>query len=278
MSISFEENALSGWRFVKLGGSLITDKATPETVREDVLERLASELAMAVSGGHRRLLVGHGSGSFGHMAAARHGLTGGRGGATATAIAAVQDAAARLHRRVVASLQRAGAPSFSLAPGSFIVAGSGRVRHVECEALLLVEKLGLLPVVYGDVVSDRDLGATILSTEAVFLAIADWLAARGEPVREVLWLGATEGVHDPEGRLVDRLAAREAEELAPRVGGAAGIDVTGGISLRLQAAAWLGRRGVASRIIDGRIPGRLGAALAGETVPGTIIEPPPRGS
>jgi isopentenyl phosphate kinase len=53
--------------FLKLGGSLITDKDTPRSPRRDVLARLAAEILYA----HRQrpqmqLVIGHGSGSFGH--------------------------------------------------------------------------------------------------------------------------------------------------------------------------------------------------------------------
>lgn len=65
---------------VKLGGSLITRKDTPDTARLDVIHRLARELARAQSAGHR-LVLGHGSGSFGHPAARRAGLTGMQSGA-----------------------------------------------------------------------------------------------------------------------------------------------------------------------------------------------------
>ena len=59
--------------FLKLGGSLITDKARPETPRLDVLRRLVNEIAEARQAAPTlRLLIGHGSGSFGHAAAARH--------------------------------------------------------------------------------------------------------------------------------------------------------------------------------------------------------------
>ena len=60
------------------------------------------------------------------------------------------------------------------------------------------------------------------------------------------------------------------------VGGAAGIDVTGGMRHRLEAAVSLARLGVASRIADGRVPGLLKAALAGDEIHGTVIVPAAR--
>jgi hypothetical protein len=59
--------------FLKLGGSLITEKANRYTARLDKLRSLAAEIRDAldeVKG--LRLVVGHGSGSFGHYAVQDH--------------------------------------------------------------------------------------------------------------------------------------------------------------------------------------------------------------
>ena len=56
--------------FLKLGGSLLTDKTRPQALRPDVLGRLAGEIAAALAARPALwLLIGHGSGSFGHVAA-----------------------------------------------------------------------------------------------------------------------------------------------------------------------------------------------------------------
>ena len=61
-------------RFLKLGGSLITDKRQPETPRMDVIERLAQEIAAArAANPSLQLVLGHGSGSFGHIYARQYG-------------------------------------------------------------------------------------------------------------------------------------------------------------------------------------------------------------
>ena len=59
--------------------SLITDKTGREVVREEILERLAGELSAALKRRGGGLVLGHGSGSFGHLAAVEHGFAGRRG-------------------------------------------------------------------------------------------------------------------------------------------------------------------------------------------------------
>ena len=55
---------------VKLGGSIITDKAEYRKFRADTVDRLAGEI---VSSGKQVIIV-HGAGSFGHILAKEHSL------------------------------------------------------------------------------------------------------------------------------------------------------------------------------------------------------------
>ena len=56
--------------FLKLGGSLITDKTQKRTPRREVIRRLADEIATERSeNSELHLVIGHGSGSFGLIAA-----------------------------------------------------------------------------------------------------------------------------------------------------------------------------------------------------------------
>jgi isopentenyl phosphate kinase len=265
---------------LKLGGSLITDKARPESARVEVIRRLAGEVARALAGPDaplgRRLVLGHGSGSFGHQAATRHRLPEGLPPALPAGVSRVQERAAALHRQVLEALLAAGASPFSIAPSSALVTAGGRPVRMEVEPLLLALDAGLLPVVYGDVVMDRNRGCAIASTEAVFLALAGELGRRGVPVERALWAGVTDGVLGAGGERLDEVRAGRpgaAGEALAAAGGAAGTDVTGGMRHRLETALELTRRGIPSLVFDGTVPDRLAAALRGEAVPGTRILP-----
>ena len=59
--------------FLKLGGSLITDKRTAQAFRADIASRVAFEIAQALEIAPQPLIIGHGSGSFGHFPAHAHG-------------------------------------------------------------------------------------------------------------------------------------------------------------------------------------------------------------
>ena len=256
---------------VKLGGSLITDKRRPETARTGVIERLAQEIAILGANG-TRLVLGHGSGSFGHVAAARHGIH--EGVETPEQLLGVtetQDRAATLHRLVIGTLRRRGVPAFSLAPSSCLVSAGGAPTELWAEPLLAALRLGMLPVVYGDVVMDRELGASIASTEAVFLAFAERLLASGVIVRRSIWLGETDGIYDTRGVTIAELRRDTLEEVLDGLEGASGTDVTGGMRHRLETAARLAELGVESWIVNGLEPGQLARIFEGHCDHGTRV-------
>jgi isopentenyl phosphate kinase len=259
---------------VKLGGSLITDKKRAGVARHAAIRRLAGEIAaLAKSSKAPRLLIGHGSGSFGHAAAARGGLFPGTDATKKLdAIAETRRRASDLNRVMVAALIASGARPFAFAPSSFLHAEDGHVSGRFLEPVFTALERGLLPVIYGDVVLDASRGATVISTEALFLIVAKEAARRKRAIARVVWLGETDGVRDGDGSTIVRMTARKADKAARHVIGASGTDVTGGMALRLQAASALAKAGIASAIVDGRRPGALTKAVAGREAGGTRVD------
>lgn len=254
---------------VKLGGSLITDKARPETPRLEVIRRLAEEIT---DQGPFRMILGHGSGSFGHVAASQYGIANGiRSADQLPGVPLTQQRAAALNRLIVEALSDAGALPFSIAPSSCLVSAGRRPASFEAEPLVLAFQRGLLPVLYGDVVMDREGGISIASTEQVFEIVARCLLDRGWTIRRALWLGETDGLYDGAGQTIPHLSAARLKEASRFIGDPKGTDVTGGMRLRLDTALTLAKMGIPSLLLNGLTPGLLGKALRGEAVPGTEI-------
>lgn len=65
--------------FLKMGGSLITEKSAPTRLaRRDLIDRLMQAVAEArAQRPQMRLVLAHGAGSFGHVEAKRHGTRAG---------------------------------------------------------------------------------------------------------------------------------------------------------------------------------------------------------
>ncbi len=259
---------------VKLGGSLITHKRRPRTVRRADLSRLADEIAALTRRSRRPLLLGHGSGSFGHVAAAVSGVHAGMVGTGARlGVSRTQAAASELHAIVMNALRAAGVAAYSVAPSSAIIGrGVGQRPRVHIEPIMRALDNGLLPVTYGDIVMDRTCGCSICSTETALLEFVRALRSAGRSCSTAMWLGDTDGILDSAGASLALVRSGDAAAARRLVGGAAATDVTGGMRHRLETALTLARIGVRSHLLDGRRPGILRRALRGASVPGTIVE------
>jgi isopentenyl phosphate kinase len=255
--------------FIKLGGSLLTDKTHEATPRPEVIARLAQEVAAARrQSPHLRLLVGHGSGSFGHAAGqhyrTRDGVWNEAGWRGFVETAA---AAARLNRLVVDALLAAGLPAWSLQPSASARCHDGQLINLDMQPIVDALAHGLVPVVYGDVALDEVRGGTIVSTEELFV----WLAPRLHPARIVL-AGAVDGVYsaDPlrsgEAVRFSHLTPQDVARLGSSLGGSHGIDVTGGMLAKVQLMASMVTQmpDLEVRLLSGEIPGRLIHAIIAE--------------
>jgi isopentenyl phosphate kinase len=257
--------------FLKLGGSLLTDKTGVEAVREEVLARLAGEIAAArAAKPDLKLLLGHGSGSFGHVAANKHGTRHGvRNNAGWHGFAEVSDAAARLNEMVRGSLMAAGVSAVTLQPSASAVCEKGRIVSMAVEPVQAALEAGLLPVVYGDVAFDRQLGGTIISTEEVLGYLAEtfrpsWLLLAGE----------TAGVLDTYGQVIPHINRQNLAEIQGALGASRGTDVTGGMAGKVIAMIVLAEKypGLSIRIFSGLEPGSLQSILLNpDQAPGTEI-------
>ena len=216
--------------FLKLGGSLITDKTGVEVVREDVLSRLAREIAEARA--HNpglKLVLGHGSGSFGHVAGAKFGTRQGvNKPAEWVGFAGVSDAAARLNRLVVGELLAAGVPAISLPPSASAICEDGQIVSLADEPVRRSLEAGLVPVVFGDVAFDHVRGGTIISTEEVLIFLARALRPSW-----FLLAGETPGVLDEAGFVIPLVTTEIFDQIAPALGGSRGTDVTGGMASKV---------------------------------------------
>ncbi len=268
--------------FLKLGGSLITDKIKAYTPKFDSLRRLASEIHHVLAGQPKlRLVVGHGSGSFGHQAAkedwAPHPYPP-PAEADATGVppfwrgfAEVWYRASQLNRYVVEALHEVGVPVVAFGASASACAEGGKIKAWETAPIETALDHGLVPLIYGDIVFDSVKGGTILSTEMLMF----WLAQRLHP-RTILLAGLEAAVwadFPARQKKVDRITPGTFDSVSGRIGGSHGTDVTGGMRSKVEEMLELVRQlpDVSVHIFSGEESGNVERALEGEKL-GTLIE------
>lgn len=258
--------------FLKLGGSLITDKDQPRTPRADVLARLAEEIT-----GVRRerpemaLVLGHGSGSFGHIPARKHGTRQGvQTPGEWLGFAEVWKEARALNQLVVEALAAAGLPVIAFPPSAAVTARGGQPLHWDLAPLRAALAAGLVPLIHGDTIFDQQRGGTILSTEDLFI----YLAYQLHPAR-ILLAGREAGVwadFPACTRLIAEITPANFAAVAAQIRGSASVDVTGGMLAKVRSMLTLAQDlpGFEASIFSGFEAGLVRQALLGAT-PGTAI-------
>ena len=258
--------------FVKLGGSLITDKDQIRFARLEVLHRLADEIKQAVD--HcpdLRLVIGHGSGSYGHQSANRHKtIHGVYSQAQWLGFAEVWKDARDLNQIVIDALVEAGLPIVSFPPSAWVITQNRKIVQSFEPPIHLALHSGLFPVIQGDVIFDQQTGGTILSTEDLFFHLSQSM----KPKR-ILLAGVEAGIWDafPErNRLIPKITPDNFSQMGPAISGSASVDVTGGMVEKVSTMLQLLDQNPSIEILifSGLQPGELFSALVGG-YPGTTL-------
>jgi isopentenyl phosphate kinase len=250
---------------LKLGGSLITDKEKPYTARIEVIRRAAIEITEAFKANpNLQIILGHGSGSFGHYAAAESGFKEGYFSAVQwEAFQKVWFAAQELDHILTEELNKSGLSVISIPPSATVIAENKHVASWDLAPIKRSLEAGFIPVVFGDTVFDKNIGGVILSTEELFLHLVKELKPDG-----ILLAGKEKGVwrdFPKNTQLLDEISPENFEKFNSNIIGSGSIDVTGG--MRKKVALMLEALKIESslriEIFSGEVSGNIYKALLG---------------
>jgi isopentenyl phosphate kinase len=259
--------------FLKLGGSLITDKNKALTPRLWVMTRIAAEIAETLQvQPDIQLLIGHGSGSFGHAVASQYNTQ--KGGDTHSywqGFAKVWKAARDLNQILIRCLSEAGLPVLAFPPSAGVTASNARFLHWNVEPIRQALSHNLIPVVQGDVVLDQALGGTIFSTEQVFSYLSEALRPK-----KIFLAGQDPGVYrDPAQKqdVIPEITLANIKTILPSLAGSEAVDVTGGMAGKI---CWMlslveSQPELHVQVFSGAETGQIKKALMGEVLGTTII-------
>ena len=273
--------------FLKLGGSLITDKTQAYTPLLDVMDDLALQIRTALqTQPNLHLVIGHGAGSFGHVPASEYKTRDGLPPrATPLAhrdrdendasywkgFAEVWYQASSLNRFVMKALHNSALRVISLPPSASVIASNGQVSYWDMTPIRMALAAGIVPVIFGDTVFDEVRGGTILSTEDLFMHLTRAL----HPER-ILLAGLEAAVWEDfpaRTKKIETIRPQSFHEIKEGVGKSAAADVTGGMESKVKQMLDLveGNPDLKIQIFSGVEPGNIVRALTGETL-GTMIQ------
>ncbi len=252
--------------FIKIGGSAITYKGIPYKVKEPSLEKISKQISKAKN---YSMIIAHGSGSFGHTSASVYG--GKKGYKNKLGIAKVAKDAYDINKIVIDSLLSHGVPAIGIRPMGLMTSSGGKLNKGFFEAIELMIKQNLVPVVFGDVIWDDKWNSTIFSGETIMNHIADYLLKKKYKIDKVIQIGETEGVYDNNKRTIKVINKKTWPKIKKFIKETRRPDVTGGMIHKVEEALLMTKRGVKTLLISER-KSSIQLTLEGKIIKGTIVE------
>jgi len=257
--------------FIKLGGSVITDKSGEYVARKGNIARLAGEIKSALEKTNTKIVIGHGAGSFAHIPASiyktKEGLINDK---SLFGMSVTEEAARWLNGIVIKEFISQKLPVFPFSPASFLISDAKVYSKSYLDPIKKALQIGVIPVVYGDVILDRQIGCTIFSTEKIFSILSKDL--RKDYKIRIIYVTDVDGVYDKNGRTISVISDKNINRLKSGIAGARGVDVTGGMLHKVEESlALAGETGIKTLIVNGTKMNRLKKAILDVKFEGTLI-------
>jgi isopentenyl phosphate kinase len=255
---------------VKLGGSAITDKSKTSTPRLEVIHNAISEIASYSD----QLVLLHGGGSFAHPFVSKAALRNGfKNKSQLASVSEIELNLDQLTRIIGVGLLLRHRPFVPLAPMSFLALRGGNVSKSFLSPVISALRLGLIPLIHGDVAFDELRGCGIVSADRIASLIGEKIG-----ISRVLFGCDVDGIYDGNPKTsskanliaeVDRSNYSQVLRGLKQSGG----DVTGGMRGKALEALRLAKHGVESCVFNLTKPGNLRSMLSGSSCVGTRFVP-----
>jgi len=257
---------------IKLGGSVITDKSRQYVARKGNIARFAREIKSALKKTNARIIIGHGAGSFAHVPAHRYKTKEGLINKNSLFGMSVTEEAARwLNMIVTKEFVSQKLPVFPFSPASFLISDAKVCGSSYLDPIKKALQIGIIPVVYGDVIVDKKIGCTIFSTERILSILAGGLQ-KDYKIR-IIYVTNVNGVYDQKGKTIPVITSKNFKSLRSSIVGASEVDVTGGMLHKVEESLELAKEtGIQTVLINGNKRGNLLRTIFGREIVSTKIK------
>ena len=245
---------------IKLGGSVITDKSKYRVFNRRRVSRLCEE----IKGSGKDVIIVHGAGSFGHVVAKQFCLQDGYvSDDQIPAVVKVSHDMRDLNNMIMDELIDAGLNVISVPTGSCFELDNGKMVG-STDVLKGYVDLGIMPVMFGDVVLDRQRRFGICSGDKIM----EFLASVFSP-EMVVFVSDVDGLYDRDPKtdknaiLIETVSDDSLRTAATDITVA---DVTGGVRAKMESMLRMSSPERDCVLVNGTVKGRLRSLLSGKDV------------
>ena len=148
---------------IKLGGSLLTDKKIPNTLRTKIVKQIAQEIKECIDLDYiEDLILIHGVGSFGHPPILKHKLQYGFTSKDQLIhLSKTQKLVNDYRNRIAGEFISIGLPINLMHPSSLAISNKMQIKSFFSEAIIGYFNLGMIPFMGGDMLFDQKMGFSV---------------------------------------------------------------------------------------------------------------------
>ena len=241
---------------IKLGGSVITNKEKPLSVRRKTIDNLAKSLKKI----DESMIIVHGGGSYGHYWSVKYDMHTKEKKYDLRGVAIIKNSMIELNKIVLDSMLKNKLNPYCLPPTDFMLGNkpiSKKVKEIE-----KIAKSGLIPVTYGDALWYGQKKTYILSGDKIMTHLAKILKPRLS-----IFVLNEDGLYSD---LKSKKLIYELRGKRPSISENK-MDVTGGMSRKVEEASKISKMGMSVFFVNGNKPDRIVKAIKNRKFEGTLF-------
>jgi isopentenyl phosphate kinase len=164
---------------IKLGGSLLTDKQKPYSLKKKILKSVVNEIKLCLDTGLiKKLIIVHGVGSFGHPPVLEYKLhLGYKNSNQLIQLSRTQQIVNQFRKTIADEFIKAGVPINLFHASSISVSEAMKIKRIFLESLEGYLSKGMIPLIGGDMIFDRKMGWSVGSGDQIAAIISKKLHA-----------------------------------------------------------------------------------------------------
>jgi isopentenyl-diphosphate delta-isomerase len=261
----------SKYLILKLGGSFLTNKEEPFSLRKDIIKNSVEQIIKS----KRNMILVHGGGSFGHPVAKKYNIVEGNKKKVQNQIyglAKTHNAMVKLNSYLTDLFLENNFPALSIQTSS-IFFKDGNKMTFNPEVVNRCVKLDILPILYGDIIFSKNGDFSIISGDTIILELCKKM--KDIEIEKVVFTMETDGIYvydknSETNKVATSLKCSELGDLSlARLGNK--IDVTGGIRGKIKQIKKICDLGIPVQLINGLKEDFLLKSLLNKDVPGTFV-------
>lgn len=259
---------------IKFGGSVITDKNVPLKINSSVIDNLIEQIVVIKKENPDiNLIIGNGAGSFGHYFAIKHKKNEKFINFDSFGFSEISYSVRKLNLLIIEKLIEKKLNVVSFSPSSFIFLKNKSLKKIFIDPIISALNQDIIPVIFGDIIFDKNLNSAIFSTEKIFKELIKKLKDYYQ-IKTIIYCSDIDGVYNSQKKIIKKINKKNFLKIKQELNKySQKFDVTGGIIHKVEESLEIASKfKIESLIFNGVKNNQLLKFFRGEKIMGTFIK------